>query len=219
MFHGAEEDQPDDNRHSQQNRAALERLGLGYTRPSKMTTVESRPRLPIVGVMGSGTQEHAELAQPVGRWLAGQGVHLLTGGGAGVMASVSRAFYETAGRKGLVIGIVPGSGDHRTPRKPGYPNPWVEIPIFTHLPLTGVRGTESLSRNHINVLSSDVILALPGSAGTASEIRLALSYQRPVIAYLGSREDIPGLPPEVELATELAQVQEFATALIRDFEG
>ena len=51
-----------------------------------------RERLPIVGVMGSGSHPHADLAEPLGRWLAAQGVHLLTGGGAGVMEAVSRAF-------------------------------------------------------------------------------------------------------------------------------
>ena len=37
-------------------------------------------RLPVVGVLGSGSVEHSERARALGRWLAGQGVHLLTGG-------------------------------------------------------------------------------------------------------------------------------------------
>ena len=65
------------------------------------------PRLPIVGVMGSGAEPHAERAAEVGRWLAAIGVHLLTGGGGGVMAAVARAFHETPERRGLVIGILP----------------------------------------------------------------------------------------------------------------
>ena len=60
-------------------------------------------RLPIVGVMGSGKDPQKPRAEHVGRWLAGEGVHLLTGGGAGVMESVSRSFFQEKKRKGLVI--------------------------------------------------------------------------------------------------------------------
>jgi predicted Rossmann-fold nucleotide-binding protein len=48
-----------------------------------------------VGVMGSGTDEYEELAREVGELLAQLGVNLLTGGGRGVMRSVSRAFTQT----------------------------------------------------------------------------------------------------------------------------
>src|SRR5262245_42721662 len=108
-------------------------------------------RTPIVGVMGSGKHPHGDRASEIGQWLAREGVHLLTGGGAGVMAAVSQAFYETPNRRGLVIGIIPSAEGAILP-KVGYPNQWVEIPIFTHLPLSGKRGTEPMSRNHINVL-------------------------------------------------------------------
>src|SRR5262245_26116144 len=85
-------------------------------------------RLPIVGVIGSGTDAHQVRAAELGSWLANQGVHLLTGAGQGVMAAVSRAFAETAGRKGLVLGIVPSaSPDKPETSKIGYPNAWVEV--------------------------------------------------------------------------------------------
>lgn len=166
------------------------------------------PRLPIVGVMGSGSVSHAEKASRLGRWLAGRGVHLLTGGGGGVMASVSQAFYEVPDRRGLVLGILRGSEDSALPT-PGYPNPWVEIPILTHLPLSGIRGTEPLSRNHINILTSQVIVALPGSAGTASEASLAIRYERPIVAYIDSPDDIPGLDPRVPFEGDFEAVCEF----------
>ncbi len=137
-------------------------------------------RLPIVAVIGSGVDEHDDLARPLGRWLAGQGVHLLTGGGSGVMESVSRAFHSVSDRHGFVIGVLPG-GAGRPPE--GYPNPWVEIPIATHLPFSGEQGTEVRSRNHINVLSADAIIVLPGGAGTASEVHLAIEYQKPLAAF------------------------------------
>ena len=165
-------------------------------------------RLPIVGVLGSGTEPHEPEATQLGRWLAEEGVHLLTGGGGGVMAAVSRAFHATPGRKGLVIGVLP-AGEVAGAAKPGYPNPWVEVPILTHLASTGVHGGDATSRNHINVLSSDVVIALAGSAGTLSELELAVGYARPVIAFVATRDEIPGLPNEVTSTGSLDEVRAF----------
>jgi uncharacterized protein (TIGR00725 family) len=169
-------------------------------------------RLPIVGVMGSGSEAHEVRAQQVGSWLAAEGVHLLTGGGGGVMASVSRAFHETPGRRGLVIGVLPSARSASSQPKPGYPNPWVEIPICTHLPFSGARGTDPLSRNHINVLSSDVVIFLPGAAGTAGEAELAVSYQTPAIAYLASRGEIPDLAAAVPDTSSFEELQRIVRA-------
>ncbi len=144
-------------------------------RPRQVPVVD---RLPIVGVMGSGAHSHQDLAAPLGSAIANAGWHLLTGGGGGTMTAASRAFAATPGRNGLCIGVLPGSEDGRSPD--GYPNPWVEIVIRTHLPFSGAAGTGPDSRNHINVLSADAVIALPGSAGTRSEIELALRYGRPL---------------------------------------
>ena len=180
-------------------------------------------RLPIVGVMGSGSRPYVERASALGRWLAECGVHLLTGGGAGVMTAVSKSFYETPHRSGLVIGILPcdesleESRDGGPKPKDGYPNPWVEIPVLTHLPLSGQPaldsdgGAESMSRNHINVLSSDVIVALPGDTGTLDEVRLAVRYQRPVIAFIESDRELLGLPASVPISCTLEGVRTFVT--------
>ncbi len=148
----------------------------------------------------------------MGRWLATRGFHLLTGGGRGVMSSVSRAFYEVAERDGLVLGVLPADSERTDTSRPGYPNPWVEVPIRTHLSLSGERGAEAGSRNPINVLSSDVVVALPGSAGTSSEVRLAVRYGKPVVCFLRSRDEIPELPPEVPVESELGGVQRFVLA-------
>ncbi len=172
-------------------------------------------RRPVVGVMGSGQQSHDELAAPLGRWLAGQGFHLLTGGGGGVMASVSRAFADTPGRAGLVIGVLPKSlGENAGEPPPGYPNRWVDVAIRTHLPARGESGADALSRNHINVLSADAVLALPGGAGTLSEVRLALEYGRPVAAHFSNRNLLAGLPDEVPIAPTLDEVEHFLRAQI-----
>jgi uncharacterized protein (TIGR00725 family) len=169
-------------------------------------------RLPIVGVIGSGSNEYLKRAAMLGRWLAGQKVHLLSGAGQGVMAAVSRAFAETPGRKGLVLGIVPCIAEE-APEVPkeGYPNDWVEVPIYTHLHLSGEQGEEPRSRNHLVVLSSAVLVALQGGPGTASEIRLAVRYRKPLIAFLKSRDEIPGLPPEVRADSDWEQVKAFVT--------
>ncbi|MEW5802568.1 MAG: molybdenum cofactor carrier protein [bacterium] len=182
-------------------------------------------RRTIIGVMGSSRERYEDLAFPLGKWLGQHGYHLLTGGGQGVMAAVSEAFFFVSDRKGAVIGIIPAqesvfptqesitpaqegiipaqapdreiSGGDQSRRnidqdregranfrvKPGYPNEWVEIPIITHLPLSGTQGKRALSRNHINVLTSRIIVALPGGPGTISEIELALEYRKPLLIF------------------------------------
>ena len=163
-------------------------------------------RLPVVGVMGSGREAWRERAAPLGAWLASEGVHLPTGGGGGAMAAVSESFAAVEPRDGLVLGVLPGE-DGATP--PGYPNPWVELAVRTHLPLSGERGEELASRNHVNVLTSDVLVALPGSAGTASEVRLAARYGRPLVAWLEAPDELPGVPAGTPTAAGLAEVAAF----------
>jgi len=113
-----------------------------------------------------------------------------------------------------VVGIAPCGDDPATPR-PGYPNPFVELAILTHLPLSGLSGTEPLSRNHINVLSSNVLVALPGGPGTSSEVALAVRYRRPIAAFLDKRSDIPELPGEVPALGTLGEVQDFVRRTLK----
>jgi uncharacterized protein (TIGR00725 family) len=176
---------------------------------------EEIERLPIVGVMGSGTRPYRERTEVLGKWLAKKNVHLLTGGGGGVMTSVSRSFTHVPDRLGRVMGIIPGTVTE-SGYKPlrGYPNPWVEIPVFTHLPLSGTSGSEQMSRNHINILTSDVIVALPGGYGTSSEVRLALYYQKPVVAYLHNRHEIPDLSEAVTVIKDLEVLKTFIRSTI-----
>jgi uncharacterized protein (TIGR00725 family) len=155
-------------------------------------------RLPIVTVIGSGEPDHGnrDLAEAVGRLVAELGFHLLTGGGRGVMEDACRGFVSVAGRQGVSIGVIPRSAAGDEP-KPGYPNPWVEIPIFTHL--AGLGGPEGAdSRNAINVLSAWRIVALPGGAGTRAEAELARRFGKPLLA--------------VAEAGELPRVREFLKA-------
>jgi len=171
-------------------------------------------KLPIVGVMGSGVERHDALAAPVGRWLAEQGVHLLTGGGGGVMEAVSEAFARVPARQGLVIGVLKGFPEADGRVTGATPNPWVEVPIRTHLPLSGPQGTDARSRNHINVLTADLVVALPGEDGTRSEVVLAVRYARPVIAFLG-RGELPAGWPLVPLAATFESFVRLALPLLQ----
>ncbi len=131
------------------------------------------------------------------------------------MLSVSRAFAGIDGRMGLIIGIIPGRVneiDGACETTEGYPNPWVELPILTHLPDSGKRGVNMTSRNHINVLSSDVLVILPGQLGTASEAELAVRYNKPAIAWLDDRTQVPGLHPEIPLAKRFKNVKKFVSS-------
>jgi uncharacterized protein (TIGR00725 family) len=163
-----------------------------------------------VGVMGSGTDEHEALSQEIGELLAGLGVNLLTGGGRGVMTSVSRAFVRSPKKSGICIGVIPcfSESDRLRPRD-GYPNEYVELPIYTHLPYSGPRGKNDLSRNHINVLSSVAVIALPGEHGTATEVSLAVDYGKPVIAYSPRKDLVQHFLPSVPRATTLREVEDF----------
>ena len=167
-------------------------------------------RRPIVGVMGSGVDAHPERSRAIGTWLGEAGFHLLTGGGRGVMWEVGRAFCAVSGRRGRSIGILP-AGSARPPygTPEGYPNAFVEIPLRTHLHERGSRGGRFESRNHLNVLSSDVIVALPGGAGTSSEVRLALDYGRPLVAWLRDRSEIESLPARAHVESDWQAVQRF----------
>ncbi len=171
-------------------------------------------RSKIVGVMGASAHAHPELSRPVGRLIARMGFHLLTGGGSGVMAAVAKAFCQVKDRTGVSIGILrslsmPIWSPPGTPLEYARPyvNEWVEIPIFTHLPLSGEQGRDPLSRNHLNVLSADILVALPGGAGTCSEVSLRVDYGRSVILFLGS-ETIDGKGADVvaRLAKKTGQI-------------
>ncbi len=120
----------------------------------------------IIGVMGGGVAEPAvsALARDIGRRIAEEGWVLLTGGrDCGVMAAASAG---AAAAGGLVVGVLPGDDLARVA-------PGVDIAIPTGM---------GDARNVINVLASRVVLALPGGAGTVSEVAHALKACRPVVA-------------------------------------
>ncbi len=185
--------------------------------------------IPIVGAIGSGGNigeqtPMAEQAKAVGRIVAEAGCSLLTGGGGGVMSVVSQAFVESPFRTGRSIAVVPGDVPGIETASPGvetelnyspkvgYPNEWVEIPLFTHLP--GDRPKGAKSRNYINVLTSDVVVALAGQSGTAAELEIAAQLKKPVIALLNDDQSIgqysrDELPRGVSNAKNFEDVERF----------
>lgn len=168
-----------------------------------------------VAVVGSGKDEHDTLARGVGQLLARLGVNLLTGGGRGVMTSVSRAYVGTPRECGICIGVIPcASESERSRPMDGYPNEFVELVIRTHLPHSGKWGKDVQSRNHINVLTADVIVALPGGDGTDAEISLAVEYDTPIIAYAKDANHFEGVPESVPRATSLKDVEIFLQRIL-----
>lgn len=161
-------------------------------------------RLPIVGVMGSSQLAWEDYAVPLGRWLAKQPVHLLTGGGAGVMTSVSQAFVAVTPRQGLAIGCLPTEArDGQFVLRAGYPNPFIEIPIVTPLNINGK--TAGVNRNFVNILTADIVIALPGNVGTLNEVELSLQFGKPLILY-GPDDYFVDFPQAVTRYTDLPQV-------------
>lgn len=120
----------------------------------------------IIGVLGPGenaTPEENELAYDLGAALAKQGWVVLTGGREfGVMNAVLKGATDN---KGLTVGILPGDSTVGASR-------YAQIKIVTGM---------GSARNNINALSSHVLVVLGMSAGTASEVSLALRANKKVI--------------------------------------
>jgi len=129
---------------------------------------------PIVGIMGPGNSANTEqkaAAHQLGRLVAKNGYHLLSGGGPGTMESACRGAKEAGG---LVIAIASGDDSERL-------NQYVDIPIITNM---------GGGRNYMNILSCDRIIAIGSdSAGTLSEIAFALNSTKPLLIF-GAQPDL-----------------------------
>ena len=131
-------------------------------------------RRPVIGVMGPSEADAqlAAAAYELGALIAHEGWIVLTGGRPlGVMEAASRGAKTVSGS--ITVGILPT--DYQRPAV----SDSVDIAIFTNM---------GDARNAINVQSSDVVIACGArSAGTVSEIALALKAGKPVIL-LGASE-------------------------------
>ena len=63
-------------------------------------------------------------------------------------------------------------------------------------------------RNYVNVLTSDIVIALPGSRGTLDEIRLAVRFAKPLIC-VGPQGAFEGVPDDTRIVSELKEVFAF----------
>ena len=120
----------------------------------------------VIGVMGAGRPLDgvaSALAYDLGAKIARRGWVLLTGGSAcGVMDAASKGASEAGG---LVIGVLKDETGVAASR-------YLDIAIKTGM---------GDARNVINVLSSDVVIALPGGSGTISEVALGVKSGKTVI--------------------------------------
>jgi uncharacterized protein (TIGR00725 family) len=125
-------------------------------------------RLPIIAVIGasSAPQPVLDAAYTVGRGIALEGWHLLTGGGGGVMEAASRGFVENRTEGGVTIGLLPTEDA-------GAANPYVEIPIPTGM---------GYARNAVITRTAAGLIAIGGCSGTLSEIAFAWQEGRPIAA-------------------------------------
>lgn len=168
----------------------------------------------IIGIMGSGKQAWKEFSHPLADWIAKQNYHLLTGSGGGVMAAASEAFCKVNNRAGLCLGIIPTEINNEGQFIPlnGYPNPWVELCITSPLTNFKEKNPNQITRNYICILSSDVVVALPGDKGTKNEIDLAIRFNKPIILY-GWQDQIKDVPQTVEKTNSLERVKDFICAI------
>ncbi|MBA7538756.1 hypothetical protein ES705_31033 [subsurface metagenome] len=129
----------------------------------------------VIGIMGSGenaTQENKNLAYEIGKIVAKLGYIVLTGGrNCGVMEAAMKGAKDY---NGTTVGIIP---DDHTSRM----SEFVDIPIITGM---------GSARNNINVLSSDLIIAIGTSPGTISEVALAIKANKKILIPDNSKETI-----------------------------
>lgn len=135
--------------------------GKKFMDPNKLA--QKKKRKIQISVIGS-SDPHSKflpLARQVGRAIAARGAVLICGGLGGVMEAAACGAKE---KGGLTIGILPDYYKESA-------NPFIDIVVPTGL---------GHARNVLVVASGDIIVALPGSHGTRSEIAIALKIAKPV---------------------------------------
>lgn len=140
-----------------------------------------QPRNIQIGIIGPeeknirGTWKRKEttlrLAAEIGRAVAREKAILITGGCSGVVEAACKGAYQAGG---IVVGT-PG-------RKRGSSIPWTTVEICTPLDV----GDYLIA----GILSCDVIIVIPGDAGTFAELAIAYRYKKPLIFIQGFEEKI-----------------------------
>jgi uncharacterized protein (TIGR00725 family) len=130
-----------------------------------------RNAIAVIGA-AAADEDVRNAARQVGSAIARARVVLVCGGRGGVMEAAAEGARAAGGH---TIGILPSY-------ERASANPHIEFAIATGM---------SHARNAIVVASADAVIAMPGEAGTLSEIGLALKIGRPVVA-LGGWHQIDG---------------------------
>jgi uncharacterized protein (TIGR00725 family) len=142
---------------------------------SELKTTSHQQKITISVIGGHDVDEKVEkLAYDMGKIIAKAGAILVCGGLEGVMQAAAKGCKDAGG---TTIGLLPG-------KEKTDANPYIDIALPT---------TIGFARNAMVACSADIIVALPGSYGTNSEICYGLVYGRPVID-LGDWE-IEGMIP------------------------
>lgn len=122
----------------------------------------------IIGIIGPGERAldvNTEDAFEIGKIIGRHKFPLLTGGrNIGVMHAAAKGAKETGG---LTIGVLPEENKRNV-------SSYIDIPIITG---------QGSARNNINILTSDLIIAIGSGPGTLSEIALAMKANKALIMY------------------------------------
>lgn len=156
-----------------------------------MTACLRRRRIAVIGA-GEASKRQSDLARQVGEEIARRDAILLCGGLGGVMQAAASGACE---RGGLTLGFLPG-----------YDAAAASEAICIPLP-TGL----GQARNVIVVAAAEAVIAVGGSAGTLSEIGLALKLGRRVIGLeTWSLASPDGTTPDIVVASDAAQAVQLA---------
>ena len=161
--------------------------------------LKNRPRIGVVGP-SECSPEVWNLAREVGFLIAREGGILICGGRSGVMEAAASGAKQAGG---VTVGILPG-------RTASEANSSIDIPIVTDM---------GHARNVINVLTSQVIIAVHGAYGTLVGDRVWLWRARKPVVGLQTWSLTPpegSLPPSVMLARTAAEAVASAFRLIRE---
>lgn len=125
------------------------------------------------------------------------------------MTSVAKSFTAYSNRRGLCIGIVPIEAKSELKRLPHFTNPYIEVPIVTHIHQRAIDSAAMpMAHNEVNILSSHLIIGLPGLKGTQAETSMALVFDKPIILF-GREYDFSHFPSDTMVAETIEDVGHF----------
>ncbi|MCP5349714.1 MAG: TIGR00725 family protein [Oceanospirillaceae bacterium] len=131
----------------------------------------NQTKRPVVAIIGDGdmprNDQRYDMAYRLGDALMAAGYRIITGGRSGIMQGVSQGARESASYKeGSIMACLPSNN-------PLDANRYADISIATGL---------GIARNVV-IAHADAVIAIGGGAGTLSEMAMAWSLKRLIIAY------------------------------------